>query len=203
MKGHIQTQERFKLSESWIITGKTEDIRKANKLRNNDEAFIYLSLKATSNLSVGQFHSVITNGPDDGGIDAIYIDRAGANILVTDFGENIEAFKSRFAKGKLKKMTATMKKIITSEITRDEINSRLWNAFGKLKEYWNSIEGNYIPHNFFFCTNKLNPKLSHRKKLERQLNYYMKHDYYYLNSNSLRCLLLLRDKFANPGQDRQ
>lgn len=148
-------------------------------LKSENEAFVYYCLEHILKISEDGIKSSITYGEKDGGIDAVYINDKGIHILVCDYAESARQFKNSFSENKIEKSVQTMYAIFSSTLEKDNVNEKLQHKIIDMHKYWNSIPGTYIPHTIYFLTNKKNPLKKH-ERIEKQLNYFMTHSYYYM-----------------------
>lgn len=158
-------------------------------LNSDPKAFVYLCVKYFLKLPPEKISESITHGKHDGGIDAVHIDDEGIHIVACDYSKNKLGSKSPIPKKRLERFISTWLAIASSNDEELSINEVLRRKLDEIKSSWARFESGYIPHIFYFFTNREYDGIP-RKETERRMNYYMMHTYHYFEQEEIAEALL-------------
>lgn len=168
-----------------------ENIIANTDVKNEKEAFVYYCMEHILKLSGNAIKTSITHGEMDGGIDAVHINEEGVHILICDYAKHVRQVYQSFLKKKIKKSVQTMRAIFSSMIEEELVNKNLQRRIKDMHKYWERIPGTYVPHTFYFITNKKYPPGNH-VRIEKQLDYYMTFSYFYMGLEDLHASYISR-----------
>lgn len=156
--------------------------REENSLDDNSTAFMWLSLEAILQLNSDDIDEAITDGSQDGGIDAIYIADRTVSIFTFKYATTFENCAKNFPEKDLDTYVLTVQRIIDKSLTSDAVNQAVWD---KAIEIWSLFECGHLTFKFYVCSNKLPPTESAKKKFENGLQQYRYVTYNYFDQEEI------------------
>lgn len=163
------------------IKSRVEKYKKDYQLEDESTAFEWLLLESLFNLNSEELTDVITDGSNDEGIDAIYINDKDVHIFSFKYASTFEKSKSNFPKNDMDQIVVTMRRIMQQNIEEKDVNGILWD---KINEIWSLFEdGGEIFFKFHICTNREQPIKSAMNTFEKELKEYGNVDFIYYNQN--------------------
>ena len=152
-----------------VINEKVQKIFIDEGLENKGMAFTYLCLKTLFKLTDEEIVESITDGPQDGEIDAIYIDDRIIHILTFKYTDNFEFSKKNFPGSDLDQFILTVDSIINGSINEKTINDAVWD---KYQEITNLSSNGRIEFKIYIVSNKLHPTNDAKIKLASKIEKY-------------------------------
>ncbi|MDF1633782.1 AIPR family protein [Mycoplana sp. MJR14] len=138
------------------------------------KAFMPLMVQSILDISEEEAYDAITDGGQDRGVDAIYVDeREGKNIIhlfqfkyVSDFAKS----KSNFPSGEIDKILS----FLADLLDQDEQLSKSCNPilFEKVKEAWQALNKKSPSIEIHFCSNTASMIADEKKRLRKALEKY-------------------------------
>ena len=152
-------------------------------------SFVWICLESFLNLTKKEIQDSLTHGSLNGGIDALHIDNEGVHIVVCDYSNTLFRSKRPIPKKRIERFIETWLEIASGQDEKLKLNDTLKLKIGELKSYWQRCDSGYIPHTFYFFTNREYCGIP-RDSTEFRLNYYMMHTYHYFDQEKLAEKLL-------------
>ena len=115
---------------------------------------MWLSLEAILQLNSDDIDEAITDGSEDGGIDAIHIAERTVSIFTFKYTEKFENCAKNFPENDLNTFVLTVQRICEKTLTEDSVNQAVWD---KAREIWSLFEEGHLTFKFYVCSNKLPP----------------------------------------------
>jgi hypothetical protein len=150
-------------------------------------AFDWVCLEIILTLNEDEIGDVLTDGPMDGGIDAIYLSGREVSIFSFKYAASFEHTKNNFPENDLDKLLVTMERIYSKTLEKGDVNDMVWE---KVSEIWSLFNDGPLNFKYYICSNKEKPTSSAQKKFETNLNKYRYVEYYYLDQEDLASKLL-------------
>lgn len=173
-------------------------------LEDNSIAFMWLSLEAILQLNADDIEDALTDGPQDGGLDAIHIVGRTVSIFTFKYTEKFDNCSKNFPKDDLDALVLTVQGIFQKTLMKDTVNELVWE---KANEIWSLFGDGHLSFKFFVCSNKLPPTEALRKKFENALKPFRYVEFHYLDQEEIVNKLLERKYRRVDGQltfiDRQ
>ncbi|MGD1907950.1 MAG: AIPR family protein [Leptolyngbyaceae cyanobacterium] len=143
------------------------------------EAFDYVSLELILKLNEDDIENSLTDGPSDGGIDAIYIDGRNVHICNFKYTYDFEKTKKNFPGTEIDKLISTLLAFISGSLSREIVNELVFEKYSEIRTLLHSGPLYFHLH---LASNKGYPVEGARKKLEQSLSQfrYIKFSYYNL-----------------------
>lgn len=186
-----KTQEEGKFAQLHELVQET---RRHHGLASDADAFLYLFLERILGLSDEAIKAAVTDGPLDGGIDAVHIDHEGArvagceylgaHIVACDYAETAAESRLPIPRTRLNLLVNTWVAIASSTDDGLTLNPALRRRIAALHRYWESVESTEVPHDIYIVTNRERSGID-RRNIERQMDYYMGHFYHYYEQADL------------------
>ncbi|MBI2909374.1 MAG: AIPR family protein [Chloroflexi bacterium] len=137
---------------------------------NLSAAFAWLALETILHLNEDEIEDAITDGPMDGGIDAIHIDGREVHVFNFKYAEKFEASMRAFPDTEVDKLLTTMARIYGKSLSKTDVNEILWD---KVRTIWELFEAGSLNFNYYLCSNREKPVEHTRRKLENELSKYV------------------------------
>ncbi|HUL54160.1 MAG TPA: hypothetical protein VLT83_12190 [Opitutaceae bacterium] len=188
-----------------------QQTRRERGLETDAVAFVHLVLRRVLGLRDDALRAAVTHGRDDGGIDAIHIDRAGAqvpgcdyqaaHIVACDYAGSAAEARRPIARARLEQLAKTWVAIASSTDGGLTLNPPLRARIAALHDYWRGIH-NDAPHQIHLVTNREHAGID-ATWLEGRMDYYASHFYHYLEAADLLAALgLPAGPPSRPGEPR-
>lgn len=168
-----------------------------NSLEDNSTAFMWLSLEAILQLNSDDIEDAITDGSQDGGIDAIHIAERTVSIFTFKYTEAFDNCGKNFPERDLDSFVLTVQRICEKSLTSEMVNEAVWD---KANEIWNLFQDGHLSFKFYVCSNKLPPVETAQKKFESALRPFRFVEIHYLDQEELVNKLLERKYHRVDGQ---
>ena len=167
------------LSSFGVLQQIVKETQDAYSLEYSGEAFDYVALELILKLNEDDIQNSLTDGPYDGGIDAIYIEGRRVHICSFKYTYDFEKTKRNFPGTEIDKIISTLSAFIEGSLSRGVVNDLVFEKYQEIKSL--SREGPLYFH-LHLASNKEHPVESATKKLEQSLSRfrYIKFNYYNL-----------------------
>lgn len=171
------------LSTFSTIHEKVKKYKKDYDLEELSNAFQWLALETILNLNEDEIEEAITDGPNDGGIDAIYVLGKNVHIFNFKYANTFKESEKNFPEVEIDKMLITIERIYNESLTKKDVNDALWD---KVNDIWNAFkkEGSLM-FKFYLCSNKEKPCEHAIRKFQSALDKYKFVEFYYLDQEDL------------------
>jgi len=133
-----------------LLKEKVNKYQQDNSLEEASLAFNWLALEVILGLNADEIEEAITDGPMDGGIDAIYVSSRTVHIFNFKYTSEFAHTKNRFPEGETSKVLVTMESVFSKEMLQDDVNAALWD---KINEIWDAFEQGSLNFRFYLCSN--------------------------------------------------
>jgi hypothetical protein len=177
------------LSTFSMINEKVNKYKDDFALENVGTAFAWLCLEIILDLSADEIEETLTDGPHDGGIDAIYISGKDVHIFSFKYTSTFEHTRNHFPENDLDKLLITMDRVYGKSLTKVDVNDALWE---KGNENWDLFNEGPLNFKCYICSNKEKPTEHAQRKFHNHLDRYRFVDYHYLDQEDLATKLLER-----------
>ena len=122
---------------------------------SDSHAFTYVALEYLLSLSPEEIEDAITNGPNDRGIDAVYVDdRDGRNVIHLFQFKYVNSFtraKNNFPSTEIDKLLSFCADLLNQDpAMKDTCNPILWT---KVQEIWSALKNPSPSFELYFCAN--------------------------------------------------
>ena len=121
------------LSTFSMIKEKVNKYKEDNSLDTLGLAFDWLSLEIILDLNADEIEEALTDGPDDGGINSIYISGRDVHVFSYKYTADFENTRKNFPENDLSKLLVTMDRIYGHNLIKEDVNEALWE---KVSEIW-------------------------------------------------------------------
>ena len=166
-------------------------------LEDNSTAFMWLALEAVLQLNPDDIEDAITDGPADGGLDAINIVGRTVNIFTFKYTEKFENCSKNFPKDDLDSFALSVQGIFQKTLLKESVNELVWE---KANEMWSLFGDGHLSFRFYVCSNKLPPAEDVRKGFENVLRQFRYVEFHYLDQEEVVNKLLERKYRRVDGQ---
>ena len=130
-------------------------------------AFNYYAVKTITEASEADVLDSITDGGDEGQIDAIYIDEGRINIFTSKYGTTFTQANKNFPSRDLEIFERTIDKLFSKNVGKKEFNPLVMDKF---EEIWELFETGKVEEiNIYVCCNKLPPTEAKRKIFNQKM----------------------------------
>lgn len=157
---------------------------------NTGHAFDRVALRIILKLNDDEIEESLTDGHDDGGIDAIYIQNHTVHFFSFKYTYDYSNITDNFPGKEIEQISNTITKFITGNIRRDSFNLAIWDKYIEFKEL---LEDGTIEIKIHLASNKAKPVALAQKKLEDDMKKYRIVEVKYYDLDDL-VLLILNDK---------
>lgn len=166
------------LNDFYTLHERVKKIKDDYGLEKFSHAFDWLALEILFKLNEDQIEESITDGGNDGGIDAIYVNERDVHILNFKYTDDFEKTKNNFPGTEVSKLCTTIDGIMSKTINNKTVNQAV---LEKAEEIWEVLKkgGGAINLKIYFCSNKEKLNVADQKTLENHLNKYRTVEYYY------------------------
>ncbi len=169
--------------------------REDYQLDKNSLAFEYLVLDNVIGLDDDDIIDAITDGGNDGGIDAVWIDNNNLHLFTFKYTEKFDKTKSNFPEKDINSIILTIKRIFEKDICKNDVNSLLWSKIENIYD----IKGT-INIKLYICSNGLKPINAVIQKLEKDLQSYEPIEFKYLGQNEIMNFILGKKYSKKEGK---
>lgn len=139
------------LSAFSMIKEKVNKYKEDYSLENVGTAFAWLCLEVILDLNSDEIEDSITDGPHDGGVDAIYISGKEIHIFTFKYATTFEHTRNNFPETDLDKLLVTMDRIYGKSLSKNDVNEALWE---KVCEIWDLFEEGSLNFKYYIRSNK-------------------------------------------------
>lgn len=158
---------------------------------------MWLALEAILQLNTDDIDDALTDGPQDGGLDAIHIAERTVSIFTFKYTEKFDNCAKNFPKSDLDSFVLTVQGIFQKTLTKDTVNELVWE---KANEIWSLFGDGHLSFKFYICSNKLPPADDVRKSFENALRPFRFVEFHYLDQEEVVNKLLERKYRRVDGQ---
>jgi len=162
-------------------------------------AFAWLCLEIILDLNADEIEDCLTDGPQDGGIDAVYTSGRDVNVFSFKYATTFEHTRNNFPENDLDKLLVTMERIYSKSLTKDDVNDVLWE---KVCEIWERFEEGPLNFKYYICSNKEKPTPSAQRKFQNNLDRFRFVEYHYFDQEDLASKILEKKFRKVNGQIR-
>ena len=154
---------------------------------NTGHAFNRVALRIILKLNDDEIEEALTDGPDDGGIDAIYIQNNSINFCSFKYTYDYKNVNDNFPGKEIEQISNTISKFITGSIKFDSYNRAIWD---KYLEFKGMLEDGLTTINIHLASNKAKPVELSKNKLESDMEKFRIVKEYYYDLDDLTNLML-------------
>lgn len=172
----------FNLTTFSTLDMKVKKYKEDYSLDDLSNSFEWLALETILNLNEDEIVDAITDGPMDGGIDALHIIDRDIHVFNFKYAETFERSNNDFPENEIDKVLTTMERIYRKSIIKADINDLLWE---KISEIWDLFEQGPPNFKYYLCSNKHKPVAHAIRKFESNLNKYRHVEYYYYDQEDI------------------
>lgn len=167
------------------------------KLEDNSTAFMWLALEAILQLNTDDIEDALTDGPQDGGLDAIHVAGRTVSIFTFKYTEKFDNCAKNFPKDDVDSFVLTVQAIVQKTLMKETVNELVWE---KANEIWSLFGDGHLSFKFYVCSNKLPPAEDVRKGFENSLKPFRFVEFHYLDQEEIVNKLLERKYRRVDGQ---
>lgn len=158
-------------------------------LEDNSTAFMWLALETILQLNSDDIEDAITDGGQDGGVDAIHIAERTVSLFTFKYTETFDNCSKNFPEKDIDSFVLTAQGICQKSLQKDVVNQAVWD---KVHEIWSLFQDGPLSFKFYVCSNKLPPAEAARKKFENALRPFRFVEFHYLDQEEIVNKLLER-----------
>ena len=152
-----------------ILNEKVNKIFVDQDCESKGNAFMRFALSSILKLNDEEIEESITDGPDDGEVDAIYIDKRDVHILTFKYTDEFEFTKKNFPGTDIDQFSSTIEHIISADLDKKTINPAVWEKYQEIRTL--SKDGR-VNFKIYVISNKLHPVDSSKRKIGRIVQKY-------------------------------
>ena len=104
-------------------------------LEHTGEAFDYVALELLLKLNEDDIENSLTDGPSDGGIDAIYIENRDVHICNLKYTYDFEKAKKNFPGTEIDKLISTLSSFISGSLSREIVNELVFEKYLEIRNF--------------------------------------------------------------------
>ncbi len=157
------------LASFGLLNEKVNKLFSEGNFESKGHAFMNFCLGALLKLNDDDIEDCLTDGPNDGGVDAIYIDKRDINILTFKYTDRFELTKNNFPGSEIDKFVLTLDHIISGNLDQKIINTAVWDKFQEIK---NLAQSGKVNFRIYVVSNKLHPDSTSKRKLDNLFERY-------------------------------
>ncbi len=150
------------ISSFSLINSKVQKIKTEEGLTSPGVAFMKLGLATILKLNEEEIEESLTDGPDDGEIDAIYIDNNVIHMFTFKYTDQFELSKKNYPGSELEQFALHVDMFIGGNLTKKTINNAVWEKYEEVK----ALTNKKVEFKIYVVSNKLEPTGSSRTKFE-------------------------------------
>lgn len=150
------------LSSFSLLNSKVEKIKNEENITSGI-AFMKLALKIILKLNEEEIEEAITDGPDDGELDAIHIEENTVHILTFKYTDQFELTKKNYPGKDIEQFCLSIELFISGRLSKRLINSAVYEKYLQTK---NLSSKDIIDFKIYVVSNKFEPIKGSRDKLE-------------------------------------
>lgn len=169
-------------------------------LSDDSRAFQYFSISKILKIDDDEIRTSITDGGDDRGIDAVYIDsksdRKAIHLFQFKHVSKFDNSKNSFPSNEIDKILAFIDSLLQKNLElKQTCNPLLWN---KCQDIWSALEDSVHSIQIHLCTNASSLTSAHAQRFEESLRPYQhaslkQHDLVWFSRHLLKGALLDRE----------
>lgn len=175
------------LSSFGVLQQMVNNTKEALELQHTGEAFDHIALEILLKMNEDDIENSLTDGSDDGGIDAIYIDERNVHFCNFKYTYDFEKTKKNFPGTEIDKLISTLSSFISGSLLRGIVNDLVYDKYLEIKSLQHHGPLNYHVH---LASNKEYPTNSAKKKLEHGLSQFRFINFNYYNLEDLVEIIL-------------
>ncbi|RYZ78894.1 MAG: hypothetical protein EOP06_28225 [Proteobacteria bacterium] len=151
-----------------------EAFRASFNFSDDGKAFQYFSISKILKIDDDEIRTSITDGGDDRGIDAVYIESKSERKIIHLFQfkhvRNFDNSKNTFPSNEIDKILSFVENLLQkSDDIKSTCNPLLWN---KVQDIWSALEESIHSIQIHLCTNASALTPSHTRRFEEALRPY-------------------------------
>ncbi|MBK9247839.1 MAG: AIPR family protein [Ignavibacteria bacterium] len=150
------------ISSFSLINSKVQKIKTEENLSSPGFAFMKFALATILKLNEEEVEDSLTDGPDDGEIDAVYIENNIVHIFTFKYTDQFELSKKNYPGSELEQFALHVDLFISGNLTKITINNAVWEKYEAIK----NLTSRKIEFKIYVVSNKLEPTGSSSAKLE-------------------------------------
>lgn len=158
------------------------------ELESLGQAFDRLALQIILKINPDDIEESVTDGSNDCGIDAIYLDEQTIHICNCKYAYDIDQTEKNFPGSEIEKLISTLNLILSSNLSREVVNDALWDKYREIKDLFINGKANKII--IHLISNKQKPVSLERTKLENAFHRYRIVECKYYDLEDLVSLLI-------------
>lgn len=166
-----------------LIKQKVNKIKEENNIESDGFAFVRFALNAILKLNDEEVEEAITDGPNDGGIDAIYIQENEVNIMNFKYTNIFENTSNNFPENSIEKFTLTVSNLLSGNLSKGQVNDVLWEKYNEIKGLLD--ERGPLDFKLYIVSNLLKPTDLAMQKYETILTKFRFIDFIYYDLENL------------------
>lgn len=151
-----------------MLHNRVESLKNELNLDNIGQAFDRIILKIIFKMNDDEIEDSITDGSNDCGIDAVYIEDDIVHICNCKYAYDIDQTEKNFPGSEIDKIISTITLMLSSSLSRNSVNEALWEKYVQIKSMFLTASIKKIV--IHFLSNKEKPLLADRDKLEKALS---------------------------------
>jgi len=164
---------------------------------NTGHSFNRVALRIILKLNDDEIDESITDGPDDGGIDAIYIENRTVNICSFKYTYDYNNVSDNFPGKEIEQLSNTVGKFITGTIQREAYNRAIWDKYIDFKGL---LEEGPIEIKIHLASNKAKPVVLSKNKLESDMGRYRIVNVFYYDLDDITSLMIANKNTVLNGE---
>lgn len=166
----ISTATPTLLDWSQVRSG-IQAFQRSLSLDGESKAFMYFALSKILKIDDDEIRTAITDGGDDRGIDAVYLDSRPERRVIHLFQfkhvSNFEKSRSSFPSNEIDKIQSFLECFLRKDISLERsCNALLWS---KIQDLWEALEESVHSIHIHLCNNAAPLTASHRTRFEESL----------------------------------
>lgn len=165
-----------------MIHQKVKKIQNDYDLESPGVAFAWVVLGSIYQIGPDEIENVITDGGNDGGIDAIFVEGQTVHAFNFKYTESFDNSKKNFPESEFDKVVNTFVRIFDKNLAETEVNDLLWT---KVEEIWSLFDNGPVNFKLYFCTNKEKPLAAASDKFEKSLEKYRSFEFHYFDQETI------------------
>lgn len=170
-----------------VLHEKVKKLKEDLSLSDFSSAFTRYALEIIIKLNNDDIEESITDGPDDGGIDAIYIKDREVHLFSFTYTDNVDNSDKNYPGNDIDKIIVTTSQILSKQLNTGLYNDAIKDKYGEILA---EFDKGKTTTKLYLVSNKKHPVDSEKKKLASQLSQFRFIEIRYFDLNDLVGLLL-------------
>lgn len=151
------------LASFGLLNEKVKKIFEEEGCESKGIAFMRFGLSSLLKLNEDEIEEALTDGPDDGEIDAVYINKRSISLITFKYTDDFDLTKKNFPGTDIDQFCYTVDRIISGDLDKKTVNTALWEKYQEIRRLAKDGQLNF---KILVVSNKMHPVSTSKRKID-------------------------------------